>query len=183
MIMKKILLAVIVLSMASAFMYGQQDVTKFLGIPVDGFKHEMIQKLKEKGFVNSEVGDLEGEFNGTNVYVLVNTNNNKVWRICLVDKTGQGETAIKLRFNELCRQFENNDNYYGSSDQRIADDEDISYEMTVHDKRYIASFYQINGEGSMFDRDVWFSIEQLNGKYYIAIYYDNKLNRAKGEDL
>ena len=30
--------------------FGQSDVTKFLGIPVDGFKSEMIQKLKEKDF-------------------------------------------------------------------------------------------------------------------------------------
>ena len=32
-------------------MYAQQrDVTKFLGIPVDGTKREMRQKLKAKGF-------------------------------------------------------------------------------------------------------------------------------------
>ena len=34
-------------------MYAQSDVTKFLGIPVDGFKPDMIRALKEKGFVSS----------------------------------------------------------------------------------------------------------------------------------
>ncbi len=184
--MKKILLAVIALSMASVFMYGQQDVTKFLGIPVDGFKHEMIQKLKEKGFVNSDVGDLEGEFNGSEVYVYVVTNNNKVYRICLFDKIYRGETDIRIRFNTLCRQFENNDNYFRFpflGTQTIADEEDISFEMTVNDKRYEAIFYQINGEGSMFDKPVWFIIDGSYRKYRILMYYDNELNKAKGEDL
>ena len=57
----------------------EKDVTKFLGIPVDGAKSDMIQKLKEKGFVPSSYKDmLEGEFNGTDVYISVVTNNNKV---------------------------------------------------------------------------------------------------------
>ena len=31
-------------------MLAQKDITKFMGIPVDGFKKDMIQKLKAKGF-------------------------------------------------------------------------------------------------------------------------------------
>ena len=68
--MKKIMFFVLLLTVTiSAF--GQSDVTKFLGIPVDGFKSEMIQKLKEKGFVNSTLHEdiLEGEFNGRDVYI------------------------------------------------------------------------------------------------------------------
>ena len=34
----------------SAGLYAQEGVIKFLGIPVDGTKQEMIQKLKSKGF-------------------------------------------------------------------------------------------------------------------------------------
>ena len=30
--------------------FAQNDVTKFLGIPVDGTKTAMIQQLKEKGY-------------------------------------------------------------------------------------------------------------------------------------
>ena len=47
--MKKIL-SLAVLLVFSLAMYAQKDVTKFLGIPVDGTKSEMIKKLKEKGF-------------------------------------------------------------------------------------------------------------------------------------
>lgn len=124
---------------------AEKDVTEFLGIPVDGYKPAMIEKLKAKGFRNipNDEDLLEGEFNGTKVYVGVATNNNKVYRIGLIDKNNQNKTDIKIRFNLLCRQFENNPRYTSlSEDQTIPEDEDIAYEMAIHNKRYEASFYQ-----------------------------------------
>ena len=53
--MKKILLAIILL-LTSISSYAQSDITKFLGIPVDGSKSEMIRQLKDKGFVSSDSG-------------------------------------------------------------------------------------------------------------------------------
>lgn len=129
----------------SMSVYAQKDVTQFLGIPVDGSKKEMIQKLKEKGFVTSVAGEdiLEGEFNGEEVHVYIATNNNKVYRIMLADVTNRGERNIRLRFNELCRQFANNPKYFSlQDDQTISEDEDISYEISAHEKRYEAVFYQ-----------------------------------------
>lgn len=130
----------------SMSVYAQKDVTQFLGIPVDGSKWEMIQKLKEKGFRSTTVDKeiLEGEFNGVQVYVHIVTNNNKVYRIMLADVTNRGERNIRLRFNELCRQFANNPKYFSwrDDDQTIPEDEDISYEISAHEKRYEAVFYQ-----------------------------------------
>lgn len=126
-------------------LYAQNDVTKFLGIPVNGTKSEMIQKLKAKGFTPTAYsGDiLQGEFNGTDVHVHIGTNNNKVYRIMVADAVSVGEREIQIRFNKLCRQFANNSNYLSwGDDYTIPDDEDISYEMTVHNKRYQAIFYQ-----------------------------------------
>ena len=141
--MKRILLITVVL-VISISLFAQKDVTKFLGIPIDGFKPEMIQKLKEKGFVSSasDKSILEGEFNGTQVNVHIATNNNKVCHIMLCDINQMGETDIKIRFNKLCQQFQNNSNYISFGDYTIADDEDIAYESTVNDKRYEAIFYQ-----------------------------------------
>ena len=142
----KNLLTVVMLFVFSTALYAQKDVTKFLGIPVDGTKTAMIQKLKAKGFTPStwDKNILEGEFNGFDVNVHIVTNNNKVWRIMLADKITQDETGIKIRFNELCRQFENNKKYKSMTDkeQTIPDDEDLSYEMTVNNKRYEAVYYQ-----------------------------------------
>jgi hypothetical protein len=87
-------------------MYSQKDVTTFLGIPVDGTKAEMRNRLIEKGFTyNREQDDFEGEFNGRDVNVSILTNNNRVYRICLIDSYPSSERAIKVRFNTLCYQF------------------------------------------------------------------------------
>lgn len=138
------ILAVAILLVISVSLFAQKDVTNFMGIPIDGFKPEMIQKLKEKGFVSSasDKNILEGEFNGTQVNVHVATNNNKVCRIMLCDAYQMDETDIKIRFNKLCRQFKNNTKYTSLDDYIIPEDEDISYEMGVNNKRYEAIFYQ-----------------------------------------
>ena len=124
--------------------FAQKDVTKFLGIPVDGTKSEMIRKLEAKGFKKVPGADaLEGEFNGNQVYIRVVTNNNKVYRILITDVANINERSIQIRFNNLCDQFENNENYISFNEYTlIPDDEDISYEMMVHKKRYQAAFYQ-----------------------------------------
>ena len=83
--MKKLLCAIIALLYAATMQAQEEekDVTKFLGIPVDGYKPAMIEKLKAKGFTSTtwDKDVLEGEFNGTEVQVYVKTHNNKVCRI------------------------------------------------------------------------------------------------------
>ena len=141
--MKRIL-SIAMLLMLSVVLCAQKDVTQFLGIPVDGSKTEMIRKLVVKGFKHDFKTDLlSGEFNGRKVNLSVVTNNDKVYRIVVHDDVYVGERSIQIRFNELCRQFENNSKYTPvSDDQTISDDEDISYEISVHKKRYEAVFYQ-----------------------------------------
>ena len=105
--MKKILFILLMLVSITAF--AENDVTKFLGIPVDGFKQDMIQKLKAKGYRYNAASDcLTGEFNGSDVEISVATNNNKVWRIMVVDANYSSETDIKIKFNKLVGQFQNN---------------------------------------------------------------------------
>ena len=187
--MRKIL-SVIMLSMLAIAVYAQKDVTTFLGIPVDGTKSAMIQKLKEKGFTyNASKGYLEGEFNGRDVQVTVVTNNNKVYRIMVTDANPSSEGDIKIRFNTLCRQFDRNARYVPASlsSQIISEDEDISYKILVDNKRYEADFYQ---KPQLSDEDldklssaefyellskksVWFMISRNISEYYIVMYYDN----------
>lgn len=181
----------------SASVLAQKEVTKFLGIPVDGSPTEMIKKLKAKGFTTDEdfmqvvkrglidwdgPEVLTGRFNGEKVRVFLGVEKNKVWRIYLSDKDSRDETQIKIRFNTLVRQFEGNGKYVPLVDeQTIADDEDISYQMTVNKKQYQAGFVQ-KGEDGMVDlkRIVWFTIGE---GYEIEMFYDNKYNQADGSDL
>lgn len=89
---------------------AQKDVTKFLGIPVDGSGKEMIEKLKDKGFTYSQKDDaLIGIFNGETVVVDVDMQNDKVWRLIIEDLTTRDEEQIVTRFNSLVRQFESRD--------------------------------------------------------------------------
>ena len=127
--------------------FAQKDVTTFLGIPVDGYKSEMKQKLIRKGFTLKDAGTkyerLEGEFNGTDVHVYILTQNNKVWRIVVHDAKTVSESQIKIRFNNLVGQFERNKRYVSLGDkQTIDEDTDISYEMMIHNKTFTAEFYQ-----------------------------------------
>ena len=183
----------------SASVFAQKEVTKFMGIPVDGSPTEMVKKLKTKGFKTDEgymrdvkrgLIDLDGtevltgRFNGEKVRVFLVVEQNKVRRIYLADKNTRDETQIKIRFNTLVRQFENNDKYVYFYEQTIADDEDISYQMIINNKQYDAAFVQ-KGEDGMVDgkRMVWFKISQRSDSYYIWMYYDNEYNQANGSDL
>ncbi len=170
--MKKIL-TILLLLVVSAVAHAQQDVTRFLGIPVDGTKSEMIRKLQAKGFRYDSANDrLTGEFNGTDVTIRVVTNNNKVYRIAVVDENEVGETAIRIRFNRLVEQFQNNSKYTSFGDFTIPDDEDISYEMTVHDKRYEADFYQISESD-------WEEVSSIMFSKYTAEQFNNPTDEIR----
>lgn len=182
-----------------ASVFAQKEVTKFMGIPVDGSPTEMIKKLKAKGFKTDEKfmqpikqglidwdgpEVLTGRFNGEKVLLGLLVEQNKVWRICISDKNTRDETQIKIRFNTLVRQFENNDKYLYFYEQTIADDEDISYQMTVNKKQYEAIFAQKGEDGTIDEkRVVWFRISQRSDGYLIDMFYENEYNRADGSDL
>lgn len=191
----KNLLVIVMWFVFALSVQAQKEVTRFLGIPVDGTKAEMIQKIKAKGFIPSRYDSemLEGEFNGKNVWVMVATNNRKVYRVAVIDANTCGETDIRIRFNTLLKQFKNNGKYMSDPDNAaIPDDEDISYECTIHDKRYEAIFYQypenmkdVSEElvEDALKRSVWFMIKKDGTDYRIIMYYDNVYNQANGDDL
>lgn len=224
---------ILILSVLSFSAVGQSLPIKFLGLSVDGPKSSMIQELRKKGFnYNSDYDRLEGTFNGRESYVYIHDNREKVDRIMVVDAILLSRGEVKKRFNLLLSQFLANGKYCPSpSNSEIPDDEDISYEMTVNDKEYTASFYpKVTAEGvdesfkqrviseivdevkqsvesgefqnpteermqtmiglrvlrksiELAEGVVWFSIERLDGEYYIALFYDNFHNQANGEDL
>lgn len=130
----------------SAQSMSEKTVVRFMGIPVDGTKSEMISKLKKKGFTYDYKNDvMYGEFNGSDVMLFFHLNKDKVWRIAVLDKNlTSGESTVIRRFNRLLEQFENNEKYTTlfETNEQIKADEDISYEMMVNNKRYEAYFHQ-----------------------------------------
>lgn len=168
-----------------------QSVTKFLGIPVDGTEYAFKNKLKAKGFKDSKLigGALEGEFNGEDVYVSVQTQGGKVQRVIVSDRDYRDEGQIRIRFNKLLDQFSRNEKYFTDyRNEYLVDSDDLSYEMSVNNKQFQAAFYQKANETSTLAnssyRLVWFAVTRnpLLG-FGIAIYYENRLNEADGSDL
>ena len=164
------LLMVLILPLSS---YSQNDITQFLDIPVDGYKSEMLQKLKNKGFTSKKFNEdiLEWEFNGTNVNLIIGTNNNKVWRVAVRDINPSNETQIKIRFNNLIQQFVNNSRYVTQADSTIAkynipEDDDISYNISVKNKQYEATFSQksLKFDTLINEKKLLNSKEKLNDK-------------------
>ena len=68
-------LAISIVLSTISILNRQKDVTRFLEIPIDGEKLEVVNKLKEKGFVPCQGDDiLEGKFKGSDVYLYIATN-------------------------------------------------------------------------------------------------------------
>ena len=179
-IMRKIVLSTLfaVLSICAS----AQTPIKFLGIPVDGSKAEMIEKIKAKGYKYDAYNDcLVGEFNGRQSQIYIVTNNNKVYRVAVIDAETSDDSQIKIRFNTLYYQFLNNAKYELCSGKTLSDSEDISYEITVHKKQYEASF---EPSDKSVKGSVWYMISRIRyGLYRIYTFYDNTMNQANGEDL
>lgn len=169
----KIVLWFIILLILPITSYAQKDVTQFLDISVDGFKPEIIQKLKSKGFTSNKYKEdiLNGEFNGTDVNIVIATNNNKVWRVAVLDVNYTDETNIKIRFNNLIQQFVNNKRYSKVADSTIAkytipESEKINYEIAVNKKRYDAVFYQksVKYDSLIKEKEILLAKDKLNEK-------------------
>lgn len=180
--MKKIFLSFILSVITFAAIAQGNNTIKFLGIPVDGNKKEMISKLQAKGYEYDAASDaLFGEFNGTKAIISVQTVNNRVWRIAIVDANmNSDETNIKIRYNRLFEQLSNNGKYEVADGSTLGEKEDISYEMIVHKKRYDASF---TFKDKSIRGIVWYMIAEQYGKYGIIMFYENFDNAANGDDL
>ena len=177
--MKKILLVALLMNIT--FISFAQKTIKFLGIPIEGTKKEMISKLQAKGYEYDSYNDyLTGEFNGSNVTIRVHTVNNQVWRLCIVDDWSSSETDIKIRYNKLFGQFSNNGKYISVGKGKLTDNDNISYEMSINKKRFEATFKPVD---KSINGKVWYMIAEVQDGFCIAMFYENLDNAANGEDL
>ena len=182
--MKKLLSFIIGILIMCSTVFGQSESTlKFLGIPVDGSKSEMVKALKAKGFeYDSESGFLIGDFNGKKSQIAIAENHGKVYRVVIFNADTYDEGQIKVMFNNLIHQFENNDKYfYIFPNNIIPEDEDIHYEILVNKKQYIAEFMYnpLYGNNELRDRLINEAVEESeevikNGKN--IEFYSNKDN-------
>ena len=165
--MKRLLSFVIGILIMCFTVFGQSESTlKFLGIPVDGSKSEMVAALKSKGFrYDSNSGFLVGDFNGRESHIGIVENHGKVYRVVVFDANTSDAGQIRIRFNNLIHQFENSNDkyYYINQNDKIPEDEDISYEISVNNKQYSAEFIYnpLYGNDELRDRLINEVIEEL----------------------
>ena len=162
---------------------------KFLGIPVDGDKSEIIQILIQKGYIFNRYKDcMMGEFNGNDAIIHVVEYKGKVGRIIVEDATPSNEIDIIFKYNNLIEQFENNGKYIGEN-AKLDNKTNIGYEMSHNHNRFEAVYYQKSAddkdldENELYNRKVWFMMQRANQGYKILIHYDNVSNMPNGEDL
>lgn len=163
--MKRLLSFVIGILIMCSTVFGQSESTlKFLGIPVDGSKSEMVAALKSKGFeYDSESDFLIGDFNGRESHIGIVENHGKVYRVVVFDANTYDAGEIKIRFNNLIHQFENNGKYYYIvPNDIIPEDEDIHYEILVNKKMYSATFHYnpLYGNDELRDRLINEAVEE-----------------------
>jgi len=139
--------AIALVCVAAVISAEEKDVTTFLGIPVDGEKNEMRQKLLDKGFTPGYIGGEEillGEFNGKKVYLLLMANNdNKVYAVSVTETDKYTMPQIIKRYNNLIMEFRQTGRYFERFENKfIPEDENIMYEMSVNGNKHYAFFYQ-----------------------------------------
>ena len=180
--MKRFLAIFLFVLMTIVAIAQESNTIKFLGIPIDGTKKEMISKLQAKGYEYDTSSDvLFGEFNGIDVIIYVQTVNNRVWRIIIVDaNVNDDEANVKIRYNNLFKQLSNNGKYKIYDGSTLGEEENISYEMAVNKKRYEAGF---TFKDKSIHGLVWYMIVKEYGKYGIRMFYENLDNAANGDDL
>lgn len=180
--MKKFLLTLLFVFICNTSFAQNSGVTQFMGIDVDGTKPEMIQKLKQKGYIYNVQGDyFAGEFNGCkNALIKIHTNKNKVDRIFVTNLYVTTDIAtIIINFNRLFEDFRLSSKYTLDYGEKIDESERISTQMSLYNKVYECAFYQDNDTM----KRVWFRLLRHYNDYCIGIYYDNPYNEANGEDL
>lgn len=135
----------VMLCMLPLSLLAESKAIRFLGIPVDGPKSEMIEKIKAKGFTYHITEDyFTGYYYGYPVYVFVQLENRVVNRIIVYDIPQCNQKEIKKRFNELCTKFDRDKRYRSLSDSivKIRQNEDILKEMRLHQKQYRGLYAQ-----------------------------------------
>ncbi len=139
------ILALLIFSFTLAAQNEAAGTIKFLGIPVDGSKEEMISQLKEKGFSYAPYfNQLTGEFNGRDVTLYIRTHHGLVNRVCVVFPSLDKRLIIR-EYNSLLSQFQANDKYIEIlTNSSIPEAENIAYEMSIHNKTYASHFSYIS---------------------------------------
>lgn len=176
----------------SLTIYCQSDATKFLGIPMNITKGEMIRRLEASGFSYRANSDyLRGWFNDEQVDVYIRSQNNRITEIMVVELKLRTESGVLSRFDQLVSQFKKNDNYAFQWGEQNRVTIVAGHGFNYKDKK--ATFYQRDRTLTSLpdsNKRVWIEIRKKNDisilpkpSYYLVFHYENLYNKSNGSDL
>lgn len=172
-IMKKLMIALAMLLVSGVAM--AQDVTTFMGIPIDGTVESVKSKLKAKGFREEGIyKNLKGEFFGREAWVSVFgdkglANTVGVVFYCLDDKD-----YAKLLYNRIFDGMLDCGRYVYEDGEKIGENVDLLKELLTADRNCLDSFFLQNGNE---DSPVVVSVEYKEGEYNVVMVYWNEKNK------
>lgn len=122
---------------------SNENVFKFLGIPIDGTKEAMISALKENHFNQHYSGDyLTGIFNGEDVRLYIGTNHGIVDKITVEYPDYSRSNDARVKYNNLLSRFNRNTKYVCINPRKdIPIDEEIGLNLLGNSKYYDAVYF------------------------------------------
>lgn len=202
--MRKLVLALLML-LTLSLSAQEKDVIKFMGIPVDGTKSQMISKLEEKGFVTVEgirrIEDAEkelerlggevtggkmrendqdyfmdGYFDGKRCTIVLFSYKSIVYKISVfLEDSYKKKFDAFFRFNDYAEKLQKK--YY--DENNYYKPLDYSDELNL-DADYFNMFIDKQKKGGVI---LHITYPQTNMEYHIFIEYLNIANMPNGEDL
>ena len=164
-----------------------QKVVEFMGIPIDGTEAEMLSKLKEKGFRETDAPNiLEGLFEDLPVEVVVLDNSrDKVYEMDLRHEMGSDEALAIKRYNSLLLNFRNDPKYNDSYSELIPEGEPIGEKLRLDTHLYSACFSQVGTNGyvsvELLKSHNWKDDEKYKmATFVIAMKFVNAVNSPNG---
>ena len=143
--MKRLLIAILTFLAMTSY---AQEVIDFMGIPVDGSVSEMMAKLQEKGFRETEENNtLESLLDGVPVRLTVCESRDKVYEI-LICYCFEGDNAKLVQcVNNLVSGFRGNSKYKEVQSEMITEDDLTESKLKKEYLGYFAYFTQIGANG------------------------------------
>lgn len=183
--MKK-LFSILLVTLLSFSVSAENEVTSFMGIPVEGNKKTLTESILSKGFKLTKDNHIYGWYNSENVLVKILEGDKGVYGIEVIEVKGTKEVLSAItKYNSMVDWFKNLANYteYEANTPIIFDNiETKSIKKFIEKEWFVAEFYQkTKSDIEKFNKPVMIYLTEINGYYHLIIRFVNIYN--KPEDI
>lgn len=180
--MKRTIIAALTLVL-SLTLSAQNNVTVFMGVPVDGTEASMIAHLMKNGATRKGENIVLNKIDGNPYIIRLKTNKGRLWRVSMIDSKGTKDVNRILSIYEaMIDAYRENTNQYCEYEYNkpVNPADSLNWENYIHQGAYYAEFFQI-ADPQLYSRRVAFRITDEFGDYRIEHMYDNIYNMPEGE--